>query len=143
MPTSVGNSRASKELSVFVELNTRHDSRYVVSLEWDRDTGKTQIVDADSGSSSMLAFPVAAENAGDAFRHPFRYAPWASPITDVTTRSLQLEAADGLGPRPPAVTFAGTEHLGARTGAPAAGPPGILGVRRLPQLRRPVEGAAL
>jgi hypothetical protein len=47
----------------------------VVSLEWDRDTGKTQIVVADSGSSSMLAFPVAAENAGDAFRHPFRYAP--------------------------------------------------------------------
>ncbi len=60
---------------MFVELNTRHDSRHVVSLEWDRDTGKTQIVVADSGSSSMLAFPVAAENAGDAFRHPFRYAP--------------------------------------------------------------------
>jgi hypothetical protein len=47
----------------------------MVSLEWDRDTGKTQIIVADTGTSSVLAFPVAAENAGEAFRHPFRYAP--------------------------------------------------------------------
>ena len=34
-------------------------------------------------------------------------------------------------------------EVGARTGAPHRGPPGVLGGRRLPQLRRPVAGAAL
>jgi hypothetical protein len=60
---------------VFVELDTRHDARYTVSLEWDRDSGETQVVVADSGTTNMLVFPVAGKNAGDAFRHPFRYAP--------------------------------------------------------------------
>jgi hypothetical protein len=59
---------------VFVELDTRQDARHTVSLEWDRDSGKTQIVVADHGSSSVVVFPVPGENAGDAFRHPFRYA---------------------------------------------------------------------
>jgi hypothetical protein len=60
---------------VFVELDMRHDARYTVSLEWDRDSGETQIVVADSGTPSVLVFPVPGENAGDAFRHPFRYVP--------------------------------------------------------------------
>jgi carotenoid cleavage dioxygenase-like enzyme len=60
---------------VFVELDTRQDAGYVVSLEWDRDSGETQIVVADSEASSVLVFPVAGEIAGEAFRHPFRYAP--------------------------------------------------------------------
>jgi len=60
---------------VFVELDTSHDARYTVSLEWDRNTGETQIVVGDSGTSSVLVFPVPGENAGEAFRHPFRYAP--------------------------------------------------------------------
>ena len=60
---------------MFVELETRHDARYTVSLEWDRNTGETQIAVADSGASSLLVFPVPGEHAGDAFRHPFRYAP--------------------------------------------------------------------
>jgi hypothetical protein len=60
---------------VFVELDTRHDARYTVSLEWDRNTGETQIVVGDSGTSSVLVFRVPGEKAGEAFRHPFRYAP--------------------------------------------------------------------
>ncbi len=60
---------------MFVELDTRHDACYTVSLAWDRDTGETEIVVADSGSTSPLVFVVPGENAGDAFRHPFRYAP--------------------------------------------------------------------
>ena len=39
------------------------------------DSDDTQIVVADSGTSSLLVFPVPGEIAGDAFRHPFRYAP--------------------------------------------------------------------
>ena len=38
---------------MFVELDTRHDARYTVSLEWDRNTGETQIVVGDSGTSSL------------------------------------------------------------------------------------------
>ena len=66
---------ARKESLVFVELHTRQDARYTISLEWDRDTGKTQIVLADIRDASPLVFPVPGANAGDAFRHPFRYAP--------------------------------------------------------------------
>ena len=60
---------------MFVELDTRHDARYTVSLEWDRNTEETQIVVGDSGTSSVLVFRVPGEKAGEAFRHPFRYAP--------------------------------------------------------------------
>ena len=60
---------------MFVELDTRQDAGYTVSLEWDRDTGETQIVLADTRDASLLVFLVPGENAGDALRHPFRYAP--------------------------------------------------------------------
>jgi carotenoid cleavage dioxygenase-like enzyme len=60
---------------VFVELDTRQDAGYTVSLEWDRDTDNTQIVVADSRTARLLVFHVPGENAGDALRHPFRYAP--------------------------------------------------------------------
>jgi hypothetical protein len=60
---------------VFVELDTRQDAGYTISLEWDRDTGQTQIVVADIRDASLLVFPVPGANAGDAFRDPFRYAP--------------------------------------------------------------------
>ena len=60
---------------MFVELDTRQDADYTVSLEWDRDTGATQIVVADVWDATPLVFLVPGENAGDAFRHPFRYAP--------------------------------------------------------------------
>ena len=60
---------------MFVELDTRHHCGYVVVLEWDRDTGRTQIVISDGPSASQLVFDVANGEAGDAFRHPFRYAP--------------------------------------------------------------------
>jgi hypothetical protein len=60
---------------VFVELDTRHDAGFTVSLEWDRDTGQTQIVVSDVRSASETVFTVPRVKAADAFRHPFRYAP--------------------------------------------------------------------
>jgi hypothetical protein len=60
---------------MFVELDTRHDFNFTVSLEWDRDTGETHIVVTDGGTSCVLVFPVPAEHAGEAFRHPYRYTP--------------------------------------------------------------------
>jgi len=60
---------------VFVELDTRRDGGFTVSLEWNRDTGTTRIVVAEGQTSSELAFFVPSAKAGDAFRHPFRYAP--------------------------------------------------------------------
>jgi hypothetical protein len=67
--------KPGKKPTVFVELDTRQDAAYTVSLEWDRDTGETQILVADSRTARMLVFLVPGANAGDAFRHPFRYAP--------------------------------------------------------------------
>jgi hypothetical protein len=66
---------AITEPVVFVELDAHQDAGYTVSLEWDRDIGETQIVLVDIRDASLLVFPVPGANAGDAFRHPFRYAP--------------------------------------------------------------------
>jgi hypothetical protein len=68
-------AEARTEPIVFVEFDTRKNAGYTVSLEWDRDTGETQIVIADIRDASVLVFPVPGENAGEALRHPFRYAP--------------------------------------------------------------------
>lgn len=68
-------TEARKEPIVFVELDTRQDAGFTVSLEWNRDAGNTRIVVADRRDESLLVFCVPGANAGDAFRHPFRYAP--------------------------------------------------------------------
>lgn len=60
---------------MFVELDKRRDAGYTVSLEWARDTDDMQIVLADRRTASLLVFPVPGASAGDAFRHPCRYAP--------------------------------------------------------------------
>jgi hypothetical protein len=65
---------ARKESVVFVELDTRQDAHDRVSLEWDRDTGETQIVVADIRDESLLVFVLPRANAGEAFRHAFRHA---------------------------------------------------------------------
>ena len=60
---------------MFVELDTRQADGLTVSLEWDRDTGTTQVVVQDVRAASHISFPVPQARAGDAFRHPFRYVP--------------------------------------------------------------------
>jgi carotenoid cleavage dioxygenase-like enzyme len=72
---NLSHTEAGEEPIVFVELDTRQDAGYTVSLEWDRDTDDTQIVLADSRTACLLVFAVSGAIAGDAFRHPFRYAP--------------------------------------------------------------------
>jgi hypothetical protein len=47
----------------------------MVSLEWDRDTGSTRIVVDDIRSARQFLIDIPGANAGDAFRHPFRYVP--------------------------------------------------------------------
>ena len=46
---------------------------FTISLEWDQDTGETQLVVDDVRVASQFAFAVPQASAGDAFRHPFRY----------------------------------------------------------------------
>jgi hypothetical protein len=60
---------------MFVELDTRHSDGLTVRLEWDRNTGQTQIVVHDARSDGLIAFECPPVSAADAFRHPFRYAP--------------------------------------------------------------------
>jgi hypothetical protein len=60
---------------MFVELDTRQNDGYTVSLEWDRDTGNIQIAVDDIRGAGQTVSPIPAANAGDAFRHPFRYSP--------------------------------------------------------------------
>ena len=60
---------------MFIELDTRRRDGFTILLEWDRDTGQTQIVINDARAERESVFEVANVNAADAFRHPFRYAP--------------------------------------------------------------------
>ncbi len=60
---------------MFVELDMRYGDGLTVRLEWDRDSGQTQIVVHDARSDGQIAFGVPPVRAADAFRHPFRYAP--------------------------------------------------------------------
>ena len=60
---------------MFVELNKRQNDGFTVSLEWNRDTGQTQIVIHDVRAASHTVFGIPGAHAADAFRHPFRYAP--------------------------------------------------------------------
>ena len=60
---------------MFVELKTRQHDGLTVSLEWDRETGATQIVVNDNRAAIEVAFGVPGAMAADAFRHPFRYLP--------------------------------------------------------------------
>ena len=60
---------------MFVQLDTRRDGAFTVSLEWNRENGITRIVVAEGQTANELAFFVPSAKAGDAFRHPFRYAP--------------------------------------------------------------------
>ena len=61
--------------TVFVELDTRHNDGFTVSLEWNRDSGRTQIVLSDARTATQTVFDVPRVNAAHAFRHPFMYAP--------------------------------------------------------------------
>ena len=60
---------------MFVELETRKNDGLTVSLEWERETGKTQIVVEDAWDHRQIVVAVPGASAGDAFRHPFRYVP--------------------------------------------------------------------
>ena len=60
---------------MFVELDTRQNDGFTVSLEWNRDTGQTQIVIQDARTASHTVYGVPSAYAAEAFRHPFRYAP--------------------------------------------------------------------
>jgi hypothetical protein len=59
---------------VLVDLDTARSVGHRVSPGWDRDTGETQIVVADSLTASLLGFLVQGEHVGDALGHPFRNA---------------------------------------------------------------------
>lgn len=71
----MGADTSTDGVIMFVELDTREADGLAVSLEWDRDTGMIQVVVLDVRAESQIAFPVPQARAGDAFRHPFRYAP--------------------------------------------------------------------
>jgi carotenoid cleavage dioxygenase-like enzyme len=60
---------------MFVELDTRQNEGLTVSLEWDRDSGQTQIVVSDARTAVQTVLAVPRSRAADAFRHPFRYVP--------------------------------------------------------------------
>lgn len=61
--------------NMFVELNTRQNECLTVSLEWDRDTGATQIVIEDARDASVVVFGIPSADAADAFRHPYVFIP--------------------------------------------------------------------
>ena len=61
--------------NMFVELDARENNGLTVSLEWDRDTGATQIVIEDARDASVIVFGVPSADAADAFHHPYMFIP--------------------------------------------------------------------
>jgi hypothetical protein len=57
----------------FVELDTRKNFGLTVSLEWERETGETQIVVEDALAETHFVVAVPGASAAEAFRHPYRY----------------------------------------------------------------------
>jgi hypothetical protein len=60
---------------VLVDVDRRPIVDHAVSPNWDWNTGKTDVVVADSRTASVLVCLIEGDNAGDPFHHPFRYAP--------------------------------------------------------------------
>jgi hypothetical protein len=60
---------------MFVELDARQTDGLTVSLQWNRDTGATQIVLEDARDASVIVFGIPSADAGDAFRHPYMFIP--------------------------------------------------------------------
>ena len=66
-------TEAGKGPTTFVELDTRQSDGYTVSLEWDRATGRTQLVVGDIRNASQLVFPVPQQMPAMLSAIPFRY----------------------------------------------------------------------
>jgi hypothetical protein len=60
-------------LSTIRELNYRNSNGIEVFLLWDMLSDETFVSVSDSASGSEEMFPVAPENAADAFHHPYAY----------------------------------------------------------------------
>jgi hypothetical protein len=58
---------------MLTELDQRIDGGIEVTLLWNSGTGETLIEVSDLRLDSTIVFSVAADKAGDAFRHPFAY----------------------------------------------------------------------
>jgi hypothetical protein len=61
--------------NMFVELDTRQSDGLTVSLEWNRDTGATQIVVEDARDASVIVVGIPNTDAAAAFRHPYMFIP--------------------------------------------------------------------
>jgi hypothetical protein len=61
--------------NMFVELDTRQSDGLTVSLEWDPDSGGTQIVVQDARDASVIVFGIQSADAANAFRHPYVFIP--------------------------------------------------------------------
>ena len=57
---------------MFVELDTRESDGLTVSLEWDRDTGRIQLLVGDVRVPSKITFVGPQARARDPFRHALR-----------------------------------------------------------------------
>jgi hypothetical protein len=59
--------------ATYLELDQRTADGLAVSLEWNPATDALRVVVVDH-ESAAVTFPVRAEDASDAFFHPFAYA---------------------------------------------------------------------
>jgi hypothetical protein len=66
--------------SVIHELGRRSSDGIDVRLLWNSGTNQVSITVADSRAGESFAFEVAPADSGDAFHHPYAYAPRGKPV---------------------------------------------------------------
>jgi hypothetical protein len=66
--------------STFEELDYRASNGIEVWLLWSRDTDRLSVVVSDGASDETIALVVSADEALDAFNHPYAYAAFRGAL---------------------------------------------------------------
>jgi hypothetical protein len=73
-PKETPMTEATHTNNCFEQLDYREGGGIHVVLLWNRTTSALSVLVLDTKAQEYFAFPVAAREAMDAFRHPFAYA---------------------------------------------------------------------
>jgi hypothetical protein len=90
-PKEIPMKEATDTNNCFEQLDYREGGGIHVVLLWNRTTNAVSVLVLDTKAGEHFAFPVAAGEAMDAFRHPFAYAA-SRPVSHPYVELVREEA---------------------------------------------------